>query len=440
MPSYPDHPMLSTVQDLFGNALNTPYCTGTIPLTAPQSLLFYNAKGGSGSIDFSNPTEAQLKALASACSPTSSGKNKKTANAKSGSMDPTAFCTHFSPWDSGVFQTVVDSLLKNEGSIKDVKVELYKLDVYGPGASLKTHVNPRDTDMMFGSLVVILPTPHTGGSMLFRHHDTEYIFDPAAAMSGSLKASPQAAFAASFNDVEHELTEITSGFRVALTYNLYHLELGESLSDTVKLQSSAHTLAELKTVLSSVLGTRELLPDGGLLAFALSHEYPFIHESEFEPASKMTLAEIDERLRGVDKLLLEACEALNLDASLKALYCMSEECTGTYCFMDEFVKFEDTPVDDLVEYLSSYGSGTDTIVGFDAFSIAAKKIGRIPPRNRSSRNGPDVLAVIWAKPLDDHNSFQEKYIARGNETSMDCVYGKLCIVVHLDAPYQRVCR
>jgi len=78
---------------------------------------------------------------------------------------------------------------------------------------------------MFGSLVVILPTAHQGGSVVVRQSQREWTFDTAKAVRvnpGVNNASTTAAaFVAFFSDVEHEITTVTSGYRVALTYNLY---------------------------------------------------------------------------------------------------------------------------------------------------------------------------------------------------------------------------
>lgn len=72
---------------------------------------------------------------------------------------------------------------------------------------------------MFGSLVLIFPTAHKGGSLIFRHHDEEWTFDSAAAVSSA--PAPSIGFVAFFSDVEHEVTPVESGHRVTLTYNLY---------------------------------------------------------------------------------------------------------------------------------------------------------------------------------------------------------------------------
>ena len=86
-------------------------------------------------------------------------------------------------------------LLKNPES--PILVEMHKLNVYGmqkrflisalqqltlaaivgPGSFFKSHVDTPKGCKMFGSLVVVLPTKHEGGSFSFRHHGRGWIFN-----------------------------------------------------------------------------------------------------------------------------------------------------------------------------------------------------------------------------------------------------------------------
>ena len=38
--------------------------------------------------------------------------------------------------------------------------------------------------MMFGTLVIIFPTPHKGGALLLRHRGQEWTFDSGEALAG----------------------------------------------------------------------------------------------------------------------------------------------------------------------------------------------------------------------------------------------------------------
>jgi hypothetical protein len=72
---------------------------------------------------------------------------------------------------------------------------------------------------MFGSLVIVFPTPHEGGTLLLRHHGHEWNFNSGQVLAA--KDQPSIGYAAFFSDIEHEVTQVISGHRITLTYNLY---------------------------------------------------------------------------------------------------------------------------------------------------------------------------------------------------------------------------
>ncbi|EMD39478.1 hypothetical protein CERSUDRAFT_111780 [Gelatoporia subvermispora B] len=102
---------------------------------------------------------------------------------------------------------------------KAVRSELYTLDVYGPVGPFKSHVDTPHRKNMFGSLVVVFPTQHEGGTLLLRHGKKQWTFDSANLLSEA--PQPSIAYVAFYSDVEHEILPVTSGYRVTLTYNLY---------------------------------------------------------------------------------------------------------------------------------------------------------------------------------------------------------------------------
>ena len=95
-----------------------------------------------------------------------------------------------------------------------VVADLYKLLVYDPGSFF---VNHRDTEKaagMFATLIIVLPSIYTGGALLVRHRDQE------ARLELRCPEPSQVAFAAFYADCVHEVLPITSGYRLALVYNL----------------------------------------------------------------------------------------------------------------------------------------------------------------------------------------------------------------------------
>jgi predicted 2-oxoglutarate/Fe(II)-dependent dioxygenase YbiX len=95
-----------------------------------------------------------------------------------------------------------------------VVADLYKLLVYDPGSFF---VNHRDTEKaagMFATLIMVLPSLYTGGALLVRHRGRE------VRLELSCPEPSQVAFAAFYADCVHEVLPITSGYRLALVYNL----------------------------------------------------------------------------------------------------------------------------------------------------------------------------------------------------------------------------
>ena len=71
---------------------------------------------------------------------------------------------------------------------------------------------------MFGSLVVIYQTDHEGGALVFREGRKEWTFDSATAVADWDGAC--VAYAAYYGDVDHDITMLDSGYRIAVTYKL----------------------------------------------------------------------------------------------------------------------------------------------------------------------------------------------------------------------------
>ncbi|KAF5374125.1 hypothetical protein D9615_008850 [Tricholomella constricta] len=179
-----------------------PFCTGTVPLAGNDANLFYRQGENSAWIDLSQATESKLEALSAACEPATFGLDQldvlDESYRKAGKMD---------------------TLLNGADEGKILKAELYKLNVYMKDSFFKTHKDTPRGDTMFGSLVVAFPTSHEGGALVLRHDDQEWTFDSASLTRE--QAEPSVAYIAFFSDIDHEVTLVTSGYRVTLTYNLY---------------------------------------------------------------------------------------------------------------------------------------------------------------------------------------------------------------------------
>jgi hypothetical protein len=179
-----------------------------------------------------------LERLTQACEPASFGVKQEhvldETYRKAGKMDSECFSLMLDHTD--LIKIIHGYLLEGLESKKGVKAELYKLNIYSKylifvhpylvlcccldeGSFFKPHVDTPRSEKMFGSLVVVFPTPHEGGALFLRHHGHEWIFDSAKALAAV--EQPTIGYVAFFSDVEHEVAPVTSGHRITLTYNLY---------------------------------------------------------------------------------------------------------------------------------------------------------------------------------------------------------------------------
>ena len=172
---------------------------------------------------------------------------------------------------------------------------------------------------MLGSLVVVFPTRHEGGALVFRHGGREFKFDSAEAVSES--KNPCVAYAAFYGDIEHEVELVLSGYRVTLTYNLY-LEDSESVTKGPKVPGSTAYEQALKAAFRTLIQDQEYLPEGGYIGFGLRHEYPLDLSSRERRSEKSltSLKSVPGRLKGIDAILAKVCNDLSLKAYLKMVY------------------------------------------------------------------------------------------------------------------------
>jgi len=120
-----------------------------------------------------------------------------------------------------------------------VTANLYKLLVYEKGDFFVTHKDSEKEKGMFGTLIIALPSIHTGGELLVRFDGREETIDLSEAAN-----QYQIPYAAFYADCEHEIKPITSGYRVCLVYNLVQNKGAEKIEHN-PLGSYAQRLAAI---------------------------------------------------------------------------------------------------------------------------------------------------------------------------------------------------
>ncbi|KAI5998497.1 hypothetical protein F5J12DRAFT_701038, partial [Pisolithus orientalis] len=170
-------------------------------------------------------------------------------------------------------------LLEGNAEKREIKMEFYKLDVYGSPSSRKGSFYTPRSDTMIGSLVIVFPTPHDGGEVVLRKNDHEWVGDfncqikikrLLASMSESSQ-QPCVGYVSFFSGVEHEVHVVTSGHRVTLTYNSYFSQGDRCTSSYPVHIITDQTLAEAAHELTT---NNRLLPSGGYLGIGLCRQNP----------------------------------------------------------------------------------------------------------------------------------------------------------------------
>lgn len=137
---------------------------------------------------------------------------------------------------------------------------LYKLLVYEEGDFFLSHKDSEKEPRMFGSLIIGLPSTHTGGELIIRFDGKEKIID--FSLPASNYKMPYVAF---FADCDHEIKPITSGYRVSLVYNLLQSQDSQKLGQS-KISTQVDQMAMLLKSMSNSIGNKPK-------AFLLEHQY-----------------------------------------------------------------------------------------------------------------------------------------------------------------------
>ena len=141
--------------------------------------------------------------------------------------------------------------------------ELHSMLIYGKGQFFLPHQDSEKHEAMVASLVVMLPTVHTGG---------ELVVDDAGQEQTYRGSRDDLVLVAFYADRRHEVRPVRSGYRITLTFNL--------LLTSPSATSGAGPVAEAASYLTEHFTTRSFSPYGGRdlgeptrLAFLLDHEY-----------------------------------------------------------------------------------------------------------------------------------------------------------------------
>ena len=109
---------------------------------------------------------------------------------------------------------IIQHCAQELGVSDPVIAEFYKLLVYDEGSFFIRHRDTEKAPRMFATLIIVLPSPHSGGELRVQHRDQE-----VRLALGDAEPS-EVTYAAFYADCVHEILPVTSGYRLALIYNL----------------------------------------------------------------------------------------------------------------------------------------------------------------------------------------------------------------------------
>src|SRR5216683_7241598 len=92
-----------------------------------------------------------------------------------------------------------------------LRAELHAMLVYGKGQFFLPHQDSEKDDAMIGTLVVSLPSSHSGGELVVEHNGKSVAYSASAT---------EVTVAAFYADCRHEVRPVRTGYRVTYTFNL----------------------------------------------------------------------------------------------------------------------------------------------------------------------------------------------------------------------------
>ena len=141
--------------------------------------------------------------------------------------------------------------VKGLGVVRPCAVVPYKLLLYGPGMHFAApHRDSEKQDGMFATLIVELPSLCSGGQLTVHHKEaTIRCFGDRATRPYSCS------YAAFYADCLHELSPITSGYRLAIAYNVISLDKKHVPS----LSAASNRVSAIVDLFSNALETHPYL-------------------------------------------------------------------------------------------------------------------------------------------------------------------------------------
>lgn len=201
-------------------------------------------------------------------------------------------------------EELIDKIYDNFAPNKwyTIELQLHNMLIYESGQFFKEHRDAEKAENMIGTVIVSLPVDHTGGNMIIKHHDENFLFDTQHATNYKEILS----YVAFYGDCLHEILPVESGHRIILTFNMFLHNPTYSYKVIKEDVNEEIEDSELKESIKRFLQETNVSPK----YIVLEHFY-----------SEINLA--NERLKGRDislnKIINILSEELNYDVSLSLI-------------------------------------------------------------------------------------------------------------------------
>ncbi|KAG8969302.1 hypothetical protein FRC05_001162 [Tulasnella sp. 425] len=158
--------------------------------------------------------------------------------------------------------------------------DLYKLLLYEKGS------HSEKSDGMFATLIIILPSQFAGGAVYLSHGGDSVLID------SSINSPSSTSALAWYSDVTHAIQPVTSGFRLALAYNIIHAPPSNSSRQT-SIPRLPPTNTAVRKLRGAFLAWRDKMFERGVpmkIISLLEHEYT---QAELKREGRKILKGID---------------------------------------------------------------------------------------------------------------------------------------------------
>jgi len=142
----------------------------------------------------------------------------------------------------------------------EIEARLYKMLIYEKGDFFLSHKDTEKEKGMFGTLIIGLPSKHSGGELIIRFDGKEEVVSFAGPASNY--QIPCTAF---YSDCDHEVRQLTGGYRVCLVYNLIQLKANKCIQP----EPLKNHISKLASIFSKQISHKQFLPGVVLLG----HQY-----------------------------------------------------------------------------------------------------------------------------------------------------------------------